>query len=334
MKSSISRPHIFAGVSIAAMGAALLAGPAAAQQVVVGSSECPIVDEAATCEGDLSDGVINHQDLGHAPVFSLDIQNITGAIEPAGYYGVAFVRSDGDLTLNIADDVFIDVYDDLSIPGAAQGVVALAGGGHSLTVTNGATIWSAGGSGPGVGIEADAAGTGGSVMLTNSGSVSASSYKQITVALLSYLLDGADGTIAMSNSGSLAINVSGAGERDVMMAGIGASDNGAGGGASIIDIANTGDKDMMIRAADVQGAGMAMLHETSTWNNQTDMQEVFQQPVAAGETVKFEPGGLHVMASDLDPSLVAGGTTEVTLTFVGGDKVSFPAEVLAAGDAR
>lgn len=104
--------------------------------------------------------------------------------------------------------------------------------------------------------------------------------------------------------------------------------------AVYFDIANTGDKDMMIRAADVQGAGMAMLHETSTWNNQTDMQEVFQQPVPAGETVKFEPGGLHVMASDLDPSLVAGGTTEVTLTFVGGDKVSFPVEIHAAGDER
>jgi len=53
-----------------------------------------------------------------------------------------------------------------------------------------------------------------------------------------------------------------------------------------------------------------------------------------GKTAKFEPGGNHVMAMGLDEALKAGDTTEVTLTFVGGDKVSFPATVLAAGDAR
>ncbi|AKH41580.1 hypothetical protein FHS61_002068 [Altererythrobacter atlanticus] len=104
--------------------------------------------------------------------------------------------------------------------------------------------------------------------------------------------------------------------------------------AIYFDIANDGDKDVMIRAVSVQGAGGAMLHETSTWNNQTDMQEVFQLSVPAGESVSFEPGGLHVMANDLDPSLVAGGETEVTLTFVGGDKVSFPAEIREPGDER
>ena len=104
--------------------------------------------------------------------------------------------------------------------------------------------------------------------------------------------------------------------------------------AVYFDIANHSGRDVMIRAANVQGAGMAMLHMTATWNLQTDMQEVVQQPVPAGETVSFAPGGLHVMASDLADTLAPGGTTEVTLTFVGGDKVSFPAEVRAAGDER
>ena len=47
-----------------------------------------------------------------------------------------------------------------------------------------------------------------------------------------------------------------------------------------------------------------------------------------------KPGGTHVMAMDLADTLAAGGETEVTVTFVGGDKVSFPAEVRAAGDER
>ncbi|BBC73108.1 conserved hypothetical protein [Altererythrobacter sp. B11] len=99
-------------------------------------------------------------------------------------------------------------------------------------------------------------------------------------------------------------------------------------------ITNAGTKDMFIRSAFVDGAGTATLHMMATWDRKADMQEITQQPVRAGETVKFAPGGLHVMVSDLDPSLVAGGTTEVTLTFAGGDKVSFPVEILAAGDAR
>ena len=40
------------------------------------------------------------------------------------------------------------------------------------------------------------------------------------------------------------------------------------------------------------------------------------------------------MAMELDETLAAGGTTEVTLNFVGGKEISFPAEVLAAGDER
>jgi copper(I)-binding protein len=109
----------------------------------------------------------------------------------------------------------------------------------------------------------------------------------------------------------------------------------AGNPAAVyFDIANSSDREVMVRAVNVQGAGMAMLHTTATWNLQTDMQEVVQQPVPAGETVSFEPGGLHVMASGLADTATPGSTAEVTLTFVGGDKVSFPAEVRAAGDER
>jgi len=104
--------------------------------------------------------------------------------------------------------------------------------------------------------------------------------------------------------------------------------------AVYFDITNDSDRPVMIRSVSVEGAGTAALHQTATWNLQTDMQEVFQQPVPAGETVSFEPGGLHVMARDLSDPIVPGGTAEVTLTLVGGDKISFPAEVRAAGDER
>lgn len=103
-------------------------------------------------------------------------------------------------------------------------------------------------------------------------------------------------------------------------------------GSVYFSITNASEKDMMIRAAYVSGAVSATLHQTATWNNQTDMQEVFQQPVLAGETLVFEPGGLHVMVTEPGDGLAVGATTEVTLTFVGGDKVSFDATIRAAGD--
>ena len=56
--------------------------------------------------------------------------------------------------------------------------------------------------------------------------------------------------------------------------------------------------------------------------------------VPAKGTLAFAPGGLHIMAVSLDDTLAKGGTTDVTLSFDSGDKAVFPAEILAAGDAR
>jgi len=103
-------------------------------------------------------------------------------------------------------------------------------------------------------------------------------------------------------------------------------------GAVYFTVSNTGANDVMIRAVDVAGAGSALLHQTAEWNRQVDMQELFQVAVPEGEELVFEPGGIHVMVADLDNTLAVGGETEVTLSFVNGDKVSFPAAILGPGD--
>ena len=101
-------------------------------------------------------------------------------------------------------------------------------------------------------------------------------------------------------------------------------------GAVYFDVANSGTTGRMIRAASVTGAGSAMMHTTADGN----MAETLQVMVPPGETLKFEPGGAHVMAMNLADTVKAGSKSDVTLTFVGGDKVSFPADVRAAGDER
>ncbi len=104
-------------------------------------------------------------------------------------------------------------------------------------------------------------------------------------------------------------------------------------GAVYFTIRNTGGEDLAIRSAWVAGAAMAMLHQTRTENGTARMADATDVPVPAGNTVSFAPGGLHLMAMDLGGTLEEGGQTEVTLTFASGDKVSFPVEVRAPGDA-
>lgn len=105
-------------------------------------------------------------------------------------------------------------------------------------------------------------------------------------------------------------------------------------GAVYFDVLNNGDADIAVVAADVQGAGSTMLHATVEEGGMASMKHMEEFPVAKGATLKFEPGGNHVMAMDLADTLAPGGTTEVTLTFASGDKASFPATILSAGEAR
>ena len=98
-------------------------------------------------------------------------------------------------------------------------------------------------------------------------------------------------------------------------------------GALYFDVRNDSDKNRVIRAISVAGAGSVEMHNG-------DMQMIMQLTVPPKGSATFEPGGEHVMAMDLADTMVAGGQAEVTVTFVGGDKVSFPVEVRAAGDER
>jgi copper(I)-binding protein len=109
---------------------------------------------------------------------------------------------------------------------------------------------------------------------------------------------------------------------------------GGNPGAVYFTVHNDGERDSFIRAASVEGARSAVLHQTSAMNGEPSMDEIFQTPVPGGSELKFEPGGLHVMAGGLAETLAAGGNTEVTLTFIGGKTATFPVEIRAAGDER
>ncbi len=100
--------------------------------------------------------------------------------------------------------------------------------------------------------------------------------------------------------------------------------NPAGGYFALI---NNGDKAVTLAAVSVTGAARAEMHETTG----ESMAALTSLEIKPGETVKFERGGKHVMAFDLDPALAPGGTTELTLTFADGDKISAPLKLEAPG---
>lgn len=100
------------------------------------------------------------------------------------------------------------------------------------------------------------------------------------------------------------------------------------------------DGGAVITAASVPAdvAGHAELHETVMAHDDTDdaahdmgdammMQHVMAIDVPAGESVAFEPGGLHVMLFELPDPLELGDTFELTLEFEAGDPLTVEVEV-------
>lgn len=102
-------------------------------------------------------------------------------------------------------------------------------------------------------------------------------------------------------------------------------------GAVYFKLINNADKAVSVVSAYVEGAANAEIHETKAGS----MAAVKTVDVAPGATVEFAPGGLHVMAFELPATLQDGGTTELTISFADGDKISAPLSIttVAGGSA-
>ncbi|WP_447728886.1 copper chaperone PCu(A)C [Sphingomonas koreensis] len=77
----------------------------------------------------------------------------------------------------------------------------------------------------------------------------------------------------------------------------------------------------------------AEIHEMKHEGEMMTMAPIRDVAVAAGAKVEFKSGGKHVMLFDLSPSVRAGGTIPLRLSFADGKTVEVNAAVRAAGDA-
>lgn len=103
-------------------------------------------------------------------------------------------------------------------------------------------------------------------------------------------------------------------------------------GAAYFTITQTGGTAHKLAAVHVDGVGRTEMHETVMEGGVSKMQPAKDVAVEPGTPLVFKPGGLHVMLYDVDGSLKAGGTTELTVVFENGDKASTPAKIVSAGD--
>lgn len=109
----------------------------------------------------------------------------------------------------------------------------------------------------------------------------------------------------------------------------------AGNPAAVyFDIAYEGEQGLSVRKADVEGAGMSMMHDYGEYDFKVQMMEALPVALTKGSKVEFKPGGLHVMAMEPAATLKPGDKVKVTLTMSGGATQVFEAEVRAAGEER
>jgi copper(I)-binding protein len=91
--------------------------------------------------------------------------------------------------------------------------------------------------------------------------------------------------------------------------------------AGYFDLHNGGGKIMSLIGASSPACGMLMLHRSVNMGGMERMDDVTAIDVAPGGTVKFAPGGYHLMCMEPKASFETGAQIPVTLEFADGSKL-------------
>lgn len=97
--------------------------------------------------------------------------------------------------------------------------------------------------------------------------------------------------------------------------------------AAYLTLRNSGTYPVTIVAISSPAAASAMIHETTLVGTQSTMRPHEQLLLAAGQTVRLSPGGLHVMLMNLRQALHPGDQVQLVLLFAGGTSLTATARV-------
>lgn len=104
-------------------------------------------------------------------------------------------------------------------------------------------------------------------------------------------------------------------------------------GAGYLSLNIQGDKGALVSVTSPQ-AGRIEMHETMRGGGQMSaMRPLARIPVSDGETVRFEPGGRHLMLYDLTEDLAPGGRVVLSFHFERGPPETIEAIAQPAGGA-
>ncbi len=90
---------------------------------------------------------------------------------------------------------------------------------------------------------------------------------------------------------------------------------------------NAGDKAVTLTGASSAACGMLMLHQSENMGGMSGMEDVAQVDVPPGGTIKFAPGGYHLMCMNPTKAVTPGGKIALTLEFQGGGKLVWSFDV-------
>jgi hypothetical protein len=102
--------------------------------------------------------------------------------------------------------------------------------------------------------------------------------------------------------------------------------------AAYLTLHNAGTQAVVVTGVRSPAAESAMIHETTLINGESTMRPRESLRIAPGETVRFAPGGLHIMLHGLKRPLAVGEQVPVTVLFEGGGSVTAMARVRPLGD--
>ncbi|WP_316366494.1 copper chaperone PCu(A)C [Candidatus Thiodiazotropha sp. CDECU1] len=97
--------------------------------------------------------------------------------------------------------------------------------------------------------------------------------------------------------------------------------------ASFMVLHNKGDKGSALMSASTPAADVVELHTHTMEEGMMRMRKVEKIDLPAGEVVKLQPGGLHVMLIGLKQKLVPDEKLSLTLTFADGSSLQVDAPV-------
>ncbi len=102
---------------------------------------------------------------------------------------------------------------------------------------------------------------------------------------------------------------------------------GADTAAAYMTLRNSSDQPVTVQSVQSAAAAHVMIHETSSQGGMSRMRPHAQLVIAAGTTVKLEPGGLHVMLQGLAQPLNAGQAVTLVVLLTDGTSVRTEARV-------